>query len=193
MNPIAHFRRNLVAYVALFAALGSGTAYAAGQITSNDIAKNAVKAKHIKDGQVRGAELGSGAVTGAKVADGSLTGADIDESTLQLPAATPSTPSTPTTPSEPDLSGFPEVAGSGYISGPGPLTAADRCNGVQTEVPGAGFNNVVVVSPSVLSEEVVYTGAVISENHIAYQACYTGSGSVNIGADVHYMVLRAQQ
>lgn len=190
MNPFAHFRRNVVAYLALFVALGSGTALAASQVTGKDIAKNAIKSKHIKDGQVRAADLGPGAVSSDKVADNSLTGADIDESTLQLPAA-PTAPATPAAPA-PDLSGFPEVVGSGYISGPGPLSAADRCNGVQTEVPGAGFNNVVVVTPGSLTEEVVYTGVVISEDHIAYQACYTGSGSVNIGADVHFMVLRAQ-
>lgn len=193
MNPLAHFRRNAVAYLALFVALGSGTAYAAGQITGRDIAKNAVRAKHIKDGQVRNAELGGNAVTGAKVADNSLTGADIDEATLQLPAApTSSTPSTPSTPSEPDLSAFPKVVGSGYLSGPGPLSAADRCNSVQVEVPGADFNDAVVITPGNLTEEVVYSGAVIGADHIAYQACYTGSGSVNIGADVRYMVLRAQ-
>lgn len=197
MNPIAHVRRNLVAYLALFAALGTGTAYAAGQITSKDIARNAVKAKHIKDGQVRGAELANGAVTGAKVADNALTGADIDESTLQLPPApaapaAPSTPSTPLTPAEPDLSDFPEVVARGYLTGPGPLGTVNRCNSVGVDVPGVGFADQVVITPGTLTEEVVYTGAVTAPDHIAYQACYTGSGSVSIGADVRYMVLRAQ-
>ncbi|MGN6816092.1 MAG: hypothetical protein ACTHK3_08405 [Solirubrobacterales bacterium] len=74
MNPIRHFhpirylRRNLVAYLALFAALGAGTAYAAGKITGKDIAPNAIRTMHIKDGQVRGAELAAAAVTGDKVA-----------------------------------------------------------------------------------------------------------------------------
>ena len=36
-----------------FVALGGAGAYAAGQIGSSDITKNAVKAKHIKDGQGR--------------------------------------------------------------------------------------------------------------------------------------------
>jgi hypothetical protein len=67
-----HLRSNVVGYLALFVAL-SATAWAAPKITSKQIAKNAVKAKHIKDGQVGSPE----------VADNGLTGIDIDESTLQ--------------------------------------------------------------------------------------------------------------
>jgi hypothetical protein len=83
----------VVAYVALIAALsGGGAAYAAAQIGANDIKPNAVRSKHIKDGQVRTNDLALDAVTGAQVADnaldgnditdGSLTGDDITESTL---------------------------------------------------------------------------------------------------------------
>jgi hypothetical protein len=67
-----HLRRNAIAYAALFIAL-TGTSYAATKVTSKDIARDAVKAKHVKDGQ-----LGT-----AEVADNALTGADIDEATLQ--------------------------------------------------------------------------------------------------------------
>ena len=208
MNPIAHLRQNFVAYLALFVALGTGTAYAANQITSKDIARNAVKAKHIKDGQVRGAELAANAVTGAKLADGSvagtdvadssLTGADlagnsiggdqIDESSLQLPAP-PAPPAQPAPPA-PDLSAYPEVIKRGSLTGPGPLWSGNRCNGVGTTVPGVGFGDQVLITPGTLTEEVVYTAAVTGIDQIAYQACYTGSAEVNIGADVRYMVLR---
>jgi hypothetical protein len=197
MNPIRifypHIRRNLVAYLALFAALGTGTAYAAGKVTGKDIAANAIRAKHIKDGQVRGAELATSAVTAAKVADDSLTGADIDESTLRLPAPASTPAPRPPTPKEPDLSGFARVVAQGYLTGPGPLKPADRCNSVGTEAPGVGPADQVVVTPGSLTEEVVYSAAVTSPDHIAYQACYTGSGEVFIGADVSYMVLRAQE
>lgn len=189
MNPISHLRRNAIAYLALFVALGTGTAFAASQkITAKDIAPNAVKSKHIKDGQVRAADLGADSVSGAKVADNSLTGADIDESSLQLPAAP--APAPPAAPSEPDLSGFAEVVAQGYLTGPGPLKAADRCNSVGTEIAGVGFGDQVLITPGGLTEEVVYTAAVTDVGKIAYQACYTGSGEVNIGADVRYMVLR---
>ncbi|MDQ3725954.1 MAG: hypothetical protein M3335_08740, partial [Actinomycetota bacterium] len=82
MNPISHLRRNVVAYLALFVALGSGTALAAEKITGKDIAPNAVKSKHLKNGQVRGADLAANAVSGDKVAEGSLAGADIADKSL---------------------------------------------------------------------------------------------------------------
>jgi hypothetical protein len=51
----------VVAYVALFAALATGGAYAAGQITSGDIKKNAVKSKHIASTQVKPSDVAQGA------------------------------------------------------------------------------------------------------------------------------------
>lgn len=63
---ITHLRRNVIAYLALFAALGGTTAYAATKITSKQVAKSAIKSKHVKDN--------------------ALTGADINESSLELPA-----------------------------------------------------------------------------------------------------------
>jgi hypothetical protein len=73
---ITHLRRNVIAYLALFAALGGTTAYAATKLTSKQIAKSAIKSKHVKDGQL----------TGLDVKDNTLTGSDIDESSLSLPA-----------------------------------------------------------------------------------------------------------
>lgn len=196
MNPIAHLRQNLVAYLALFVALGTGTAYAANQITGKDIARNAVKAKHIKDGQVKTAELGAGAVTGAKVVDNSLTGAEIDESTLQLPA-----PTAAPTPPAPDLSGyakvtdlggFVKVVAQGYLSGAGPLFSGDRCNGVGTSVPGVQGGDYVVITPGSLTEDVTFTGAV-NTDFVSYQACYTAdTGEAKLNGDVRYLVLRPQ-
>jgi hypothetical protein len=77
----------VVAYLALFLALTTGGAWAAAQIGPDDIGKNAVRSRHIKDGQVRAkdvrngavtpAKLAANAVTGDKVQDGSLSGADL--------------------------------------------------------------------------------------------------------------------
>lgn len=61
MNALNHIRRNLVAYLALFMAVGSGTAWAAS------LPSNSVGSKQLK----------SNAVTSAKVKDGSLTRADL--------------------------------------------------------------------------------------------------------------------
>lgn len=192
MNPLAHLRQNVVAYLALFVALGTGTAFAADQITSKDIARNAVKAKHIKDGQVRGAELAANAVAGAKVADNSLTGADVDESTLQLPPApVPVTPSA--VPEKTDLTGYVKVVAQGFIAGAGPLNPSDRCNSVSPgAAPDVKFGDHVIITPGALNEDVVFTGTAGNES-LAYQACYTGTTSVNLGGDVRYVVLRATE
>src|SRR5439155_6351056 len=80
----SHIRSNVVAYVALFIALGAG-AYAA-------VPRNSVGSRQIKDGQVRTTDLADAAVTepklaadavtGPKVADGSLAGADVADHLL---------------------------------------------------------------------------------------------------------------
>jgi hypothetical protein len=53
---------NIAATLALVAAVAGGTAYAAGKIGGGDIKPDAVRAKHIKDGQVRATETGAGVV-----------------------------------------------------------------------------------------------------------------------------------
>ena len=78
---VRHLRGNAVAYLALFIALG-GSAYAAIKIE-----KNAVRSKHIKDGQVKNRDLANNAVTSPKVANGSLLGEDF--AVGQLPAGPP--------------------------------------------------------------------------------------------------------
>jgi Collagen triple helix repeat (20 copies) len=64
-NPVIviakHLRSNLIAYVALFAALG-GSAYAAGKITASQIAPSAVKSKHVKDGALVAADFAAGSL-----------------------------------------------------------------------------------------------------------------------------------
>ena len=57
MNALTHIRRNAVAYVALVAAIGTSGAYAAEKLGSHDIAKNAIRSKHVKDGSLRPADF----------------------------------------------------------------------------------------------------------------------------------------
>lgn len=85
----------VVAYLALFIALGGG-AYAASlgknSVGTKQLKKNSVTTAKIKNaavtsaklagGAVGGAQLLDNAVTGAKVQDGSLTGADINQASL---------------------------------------------------------------------------------------------------------------
>ena len=60
----------VMALLALFVALG-GTVYAAATIGAGDIKKNAVRAKHIKNGTVKRADVANNAINAAKLAPGS--------------------------------------------------------------------------------------------------------------------------
>jgi hypothetical protein len=66
---LQHLRHNVVGYVALFFAMGLGTAWA--------LEVNSVKSKHIVDDQVKSADVRDDVLAG-----GGLTGDDIKESTL---------------------------------------------------------------------------------------------------------------
>ena len=105
---LAHLSRNVVAYLALFIALGTGGALAATQINGaaiklrsipgNRLKPDGVTGKQVKErtlGRVPAAKraataqsaaiasgLADNTVNGAKVVDGSLSGQEIDESSL---------------------------------------------------------------------------------------------------------------
>lgn len=79
---VRHLRSNVVAYLALFVALGGAGAYAADKIGSRDIAKNAIKSKHIKNNKVSSADLKDGDLTGADLADESVGSTDVADESL---------------------------------------------------------------------------------------------------------------
>lgn len=58
---------NVIATIALFGVLAGGGAYAASKIGPNEIANNAVRAKHIKSGAVTAPKIRSRAVTPPKI------------------------------------------------------------------------------------------------------------------------------
>jgi len=72
-----HARSNVVAYIALFFALGSGTAMAANTVFSTDIVNGEVKTADIGGGEVNTSDIANDAVTGAKVADDDLGNVDL--------------------------------------------------------------------------------------------------------------------
>src|SRR5215204_1625650 len=63
---------NVVSMLALFIALATGGAYAASQVGSSEIAKNAIKSKHVKDGAILSEDVGNGTLVGADFAQGTL-------------------------------------------------------------------------------------------------------------------------
>jgi hypothetical protein len=77
----------VIAFIALVAALGTGSAVALvgkNTVAADDIKKNAVGASEIKKNAVGAPEIKSSAVRSSEVQNNSLTGADIDESTLSV-------------------------------------------------------------------------------------------------------------
>jgi hypothetical protein len=86
----------VVAYLALFVALATGSAWAAATIGANDIKRNAIRDRHIKRQAVKTKKIDRAAVTGSRINDNAisgkkvkldtLTGDNIDETTLgQVP------------------------------------------------------------------------------------------------------------
>ncbi len=67
---------NVMSTLALFMALSTG-AYAAATIGAGDIKRNAVRSRHIQNGQVKTADLTYGAVTTPKLTDGAITTAKL--------------------------------------------------------------------------------------------------------------------
>lgn len=70
MKPLNYLRRNAVAYVALVVAIGTGGAYAAEKIGSRDVAKNAIRSKHVKDGSLRPVDFVAGTLGSGSGATG---------------------------------------------------------------------------------------------------------------------------
>lgn len=65
---VEHLRHNVVAYLALFVALG-GTGYAVSKVGPQDIERNAVRAKHVKRNAIRAKEIKRRAVRSAEIAN----------------------------------------------------------------------------------------------------------------------------
>jgi hypothetical protein len=98
-RTLTHLRQNVVAYIALFLALGMGTAWA--------LERNSVRSKHIKDANVREADLGPLAVTPSKT---DLVGRNF------LGGTTTTTSTSPTPTSQPGPSVTVDVPADGLVA-----------------------------------------------------------------------------
>jgi hypothetical protein len=72
----------IVAYLALFIALGAGGAYAANTIGSADVIDESLLSQDIKNGQVRASDIAANSIGSSRVVDNSLRGVDINQATL---------------------------------------------------------------------------------------------------------------
>ena len=68
---------NVCSFIALFVALGTGGAYAANTIGSDDIIDESIQSVDIKNTQVKTPDLGGNAVTSPKIANGAVTNSDV--------------------------------------------------------------------------------------------------------------------
>jgi len=75
----------VIAYLALFVALCTGSAWAAASIGPNDIQKNAVKSRHIKNGQVKKKDLHGASVNTDKIQDGAVGTLDLGTDSVTSP------------------------------------------------------------------------------------------------------------
>jgi hypothetical protein len=76
-----HLQHNVVAYLALFVALG-GSSYAAITVGTDQIRNNSVRSADLRDNDVRGRDVRRATLTGSDLRNDSLTGDDIVESSL---------------------------------------------------------------------------------------------------------------
>jgi uncharacterized protein YjbI with pentapeptide repeats len=93
-SPFAHMRQNVVAYLALFMALGGTSAYAANEWTGANIVDESLTGADIKNGAVASRDVTNASLTGADVFDntigagditnGSLSGLDIADASIGL-------------------------------------------------------------------------------------------------------------
>jgi hypothetical protein len=85
---LAHVKGNVVAYLALFVALGGTSAYAANTVFSTDIVDGQVKSVDIGDGEIGSADVKDNSINtfdvhsflGVDIVDGTITGADLASS-----------------------------------------------------------------------------------------------------------------
>src|SRR4051812_18126607 len=74
-RSVAYFKQNVVAFLALFAAVGTGGAYAANTVRSTDIVDSEVKSADVKDESLTTFDVST--FLGADIVDGTITNADL--------------------------------------------------------------------------------------------------------------------
>jgi hypothetical protein len=78
----SHSYSNVVASIALFAALGTGGAYAANTIGSSDVIDESLQSVDIKNGEVKNSDIRNSAITSLKINNGSVLNAELGNNAI---------------------------------------------------------------------------------------------------------------
>src|SRR3954447_2794981 len=73
---------NVCSFLALTVALGTGGAYAANTVGSDDIIDDSIQSADIKNAQVKNPDLGADAVATGKIKDGDVQNADLADAAV---------------------------------------------------------------------------------------------------------------
>jgi hypothetical protein len=153
---------NVCSFIALVIALGTGGAYAANTIGSDDIIDESIQSVDIKNGQIETADLGGGAATSQKIAANAVTASKVANESLTLS----------------DIAG---AATNGAISLSG--IPNGRCTQVTFSISGAqvGDSPIVTTRAAIQNGIVLYPNRVASAGHVEVNACnFTGTSMTPI-------------
>src|SRR3954453_4142843 len=165
---------NVCSFIALVVALGTGGAYAANTIGSDDIIDESIQSVDLKNGQVQTSDLGIGAVTSQKIANTAVTNGKIargavDSNSVLNEALTLSDIAGSATNGTISLSGIPE----------------GRCSQVTLNVSGAqvGDSAIVTTRAAIQNGIVLYPNRVASAGHVEVNACnFSGTAMTPISS-----------
>ena len=161
---------NVCSFLALTIALGTGTAYAANTIGSDDIIDESIQSVDLKSGQVRSTDIQNGgvgnvdlaadAVAGPKVLDGTIGSADLGSNAVTSAKVANNTLTTA------DIAGA-DVNGGG-IGVPTGFVPNGRCRQLDASVGGAKAGEAVIFNIKAALQDgiVIYGQRVPSDGHV---------------------------
>lgn len=157
----AHLRSNVVGYVALFFSVGVGSAWAA-----TELSRNQVKSRHIAKGQVRASDLGRNAVRSSKVKNGSLKAKDLAPGARRALTGPQGQPGPAGPQGQPGPAG--PQGGPGPIGPAGPPGATNTVIRVEDSSEGVAANSTKGAFASCEPGERAVGGGAESFNHASY-------------------------
>jgi hypothetical protein len=171
---------NVCSFLALTIALGTGTAYAANTVFSEDIVNGEVKNVDIHSQAVGTGKLADGAVTSVKVEDEALTALDLGANAVASSEVLNNSLTTA------DIAGA-DVSGHVSLSG----VANGRCSNVTLGVSGAQVGQVAIIATNTAMQNgiIFYALRVSSANHVEAAICNLSGTTMTAIVDMPVRVI----